>query len=388
MNIHEYQAKAVLKDFGVSVPAGVLASTVEEAVAATTALSGTIWVVKAQVHAGGRGKAGGVRLCHSQAEVKQAAAEMLGMTLITHQTGAAGKLVKKVYVEQGLDIAHEYYLSMLVDREAEAVAFVVSPAGGMDIEQVAANTPEQILTRVVRHEAGPDADDCAAMIAKLGLTGRAAEAFPGLADGLYRAFCQTDASLLELNPLIQTGSGELLALDAKMAIDDNALYRQPELAALRDTGEEDPRETEAAQFGLNYIALDGRIGCMVNGAGLAMGTMDIIQLKGDKPANFLDVGGGVTVNAVCEAFKLLFSDKHVKAVLVNIFGGIVRCDLISLGLIEAIKTHPMRVPVIMRLVGTNEELGKQIIRDAGLDVRWAADLDQAAEFAVAAVGES
>ncbi|WP_167631244.1 ADP-forming succinate--CoA ligase subunit beta [Mariprofundus ferrooxydans] len=388
MNIHEYQAKAVLKRFGISTPSGILANTVAEAVAAAHDLGGDIWVVKAQIHAGGRGKAGGVRLCRSIEEVEQAASALLGATLVTHQTGSEGKQIHKIYIEQGVDIAHEYYLSLLVDREAEAVAFVVSPAGGMDIEQVAATAPEQIHSRAVDAGTGLVDADYAAMIDGLGLTGRAAKAFPVLAGALYRAFTESDCSLLELNPLIETGAGELIALDAKMAIDDNALYRQPDLAALRDTDEEDPRETEAVQFGLNYIALDGRIGCMVNGAGLAMGTMDIIQLKGDRPANFLDVGGGVTVDAVCEAFKLLFSDTHVKAVLVNIFGGIVRCDLISLGLLEAIKTHPMRVPVIMRLVGTNEELGKQIIRDAGLDVRWATDLDQAAELAVAAAGES
>jgi len=388
LNIHEYQAKAVLKGFGVSVPCGALAYTAAEAVAAAGDLGGKIWVVKAQIHAGGRGKAGGVRLCRSLDEVKQAASDLLGATLVTHQTGEAGKRVNKVYVEQGLDIAHEYYLSLLVDREAEAVAFVVSPAGGMDIEQVAATAPDKILSRPVHGSAGLSDADYTAMIAKLGLSGRAAKDFPALADALYRTFSESDCSLLELNPLIQTATGELVALDAKMAIDDNALYRQPDLVAMRDTDEEDPRETEAAAFGLNYIALDGRIGCMVNGAGLAMGTMDIIQLKGDKPANFLDVGGGVTVDAVCEAFKLLFSDAHVKAILVNIFGGIVRCDLISLGLIEAIKTHPMRVPVVMRLVGTNEQEGRQLIKDAGLDVRWAADLDQAAELAVAAAGEN
>ncbi|MDQ6992454.1 MAG: ADP-forming succinate--CoA ligase subunit beta [Mariprofundus sp.] len=386
MNIHEYQAKAVLKKFGVSVPAGVASSTVASAVAAATELGGDVWVVKAQIHAGGRGKAGGVRLCHSLNEVSEAASALLGSTLVTAQTAAAGKQIHKVYVEQGLDIAHEYYLSLLVDRQAESLSFVVSSAGGMDIERVAATTPQQILSCPVDGEIGVSAANCAMMIDKLGLRGRAADAFPRLAEALYRTFVDSDCSLLELNPLVETAAGELVALDAKMAIDDNALYRQADLAAMRDLAEEEARETEAATFGLNYIALDGRIGCMVNGAGLAMGTMDIIQLKGDKPANFLDVGGGVTVDAVCEAFKLLFGDTHVKAILVNIFGGIVRCDLISLGLIEAIKTHPMRVPVVMRLVGTNEKLGKQLIRQAGLDVRWATDLDQAAQLAVAAAG--
>jgi len=387
LNIHEYQAKAVLASFGITIPSGIAATSVSEAVDAARSLAGGMWVVKAQIHAGGRGKAGGVRLCRSVEAVEQAASDLLGSVLVTHQTGAAGKQVNKLYIEQGLDIAHEYYLSLLVDRETEAVAFVVSPAGGMDIEQVAATTPERILTRSIHASDGPDAEDCAAMIAMLGLSGAAAAAFPAVATALYRAFTDSDCSLLELNPLIETGAGELVALDAKLAVDDNALYRQPELAAMRDLDEEDARETEAARFGLNYIPLDGRIGCMVNGAGLAMGTMDIIQLKGDKPANFLDVGGGVTVEAVCEAFKLLFSDAHVKAILVNIFGGIVRCDLISLGLIEAIKTHPMRVPVVMRLVGTNQEEGRRLIQDAGLDVRWASDLDQAAELAVAAAGE-
>jgi len=386
VNIHEYQAKKVLSGFGVAIPAAKLALSADEAVAAARELGGELWVVKAQIHAGGRGKAGGVRLGRSLDEVETAATELIGATLVTHQTGAAGKLVHKVYIEQGLDIAHEYYLSLLLDREAEAVAFVVSPAGGMDIEQVAANTPERILSHAINADTGVTADDCQVMISMLGLTGRAASSFPALAKALYTTFCKSDCSLLELNPLVETGNGELIALDAKLAVDDNALYRQPDLAAMRDVQEEDARETEAAAFGLNYIALDGRIGCMVNGAGLAMGTMDIIQLKGDKPANFLDVGGGVTTTAVCEAFKLLFSDEHVKAVLVNIFGGIVRCDLIAQGLIEASKTHPMRVPVVMRLVGTNEHEGIQLIRDAGLDVRWAADLDEAAELAVAAAG--
>ncbi|MDX8407210.1 MAG: ADP-forming succinate--CoA ligase subunit beta [Mariprofundaceae bacterium] len=385
MNIHEYQAKAILRSFGVPTPRGVLATSAGEAIKAAESLAGSVWVVKAQIHAGGRGKAGGVRLCKSIDEVEAAAHALLGSTLITRQTGAAGKVVHKVYVEEGLDIASEFYLSLLVDREAEAVAFVVSPAGGMDIEAVAANTPEKILSTPIALQRGLSSEDTEAMADMLGLEGPAATAFDELAANLYRTFIEQDCSLLELNPLVLTGADELVALDAKIAIDDNALYRQPEVAAMRDADEEDPRETEAARFGLNYIALDGQIGCMVNGAGLAMATMDIIQLKGAKPANFLDVGGGVTVPAVTEAFKLLFSDEHVKAVLVNIFGGIVRCDIIANGLLEAIRTHPMRVPVIMRLVGTNEEEGRKLVRDAGLDVHWAADLDQAAEMAVGAL---
>ena len=366
-------------------PRGVLATSVEEAASAAGELGGSIWVVKAQIHAGGRGKAGGVRVCKSVDEVKAAARDLLGSVLVTRQTGEAGKEVHKVYIEEGLDIASEFYVSLLVDREAEAVAFVVSPAGGMDIEDVAANMPEKILTRPIAVHAGLTDVDCMDMAEMLGLSNKAATGFCKLAQGLYRAFTECDCSLLELNPLVLTGGDTLVALDAKMAFDDNALYRQPKATAMRDLSEENPRETEAAQFGLNYIALDGNIGCMVNGAGLAMATMDIIQLKGEKPANFLDVGGGVTVQAVTEAFKLLFSDNHVKAVLVNIFGGIVRCDIIANGLLEAIKTHPMNVPVVMRLVGTNEEEGQRIVKDAGLDVRWAADLDEAAEMAAAAL---
>jgi len=390
LNIHEYQAKALLTQFSVPVPRGKIAFTVDEAVAAAHELSGndeqSVWVVKAQIHAGGRGKAGGVRLCNSIDEVEKAASDLLGATLVTKQTGEAGKVIGRVYIEEGLNIAREFYLSLLVDREAEAVAFVVSPAGGMDIEDVAATTPEKILTLPVNVEAGLSDVTSEQMAAFLGLEGDAVNQFKTLAGQLYQAFSECDCSLLELNPLMLTTEGKLVALDAKISVDDNALYRQPEIAAMRDEDEEDPREIEASQFGLNYIALDGSIGCMVNGAGLAMATMDIIRLKGERPANFLDVGGGVTVAAVTEAFKLLFTDEHVKAVLVNIFGGIVRCDIIASGLLEAVRTHPMRVPVVMRLVGTNEEEGRQLIHDAGLDVRWASDLDEAATLAAQAAG--
>lgn len=386
MNIHEYQAKAILAEFGVPVPRGKLALTADEAVAACESLGGSVCVVKAQIHAGGRGKAGGVRVCKSEDEVRAAASDLLGSILVTKQTGAAGKQVNKLYIEEGLNIASEFYLSLLVDRETESVSFVVSPAGGMDIEEVAESTPEKILTVNVSGDS-VSAAESQAMAAFLGLSEAQQGDFAELATQLHRAFCDKDAAMLELNPLILTAEGRLITLDAKFVADDNAIYRHPELEELRDLTEEDPRETEAAQHGLNYIALDGNIGCMVNGAGLAMATMDIIQLKGEKPANFLDVGGGVTVDAVCEAFKLLFSDRQVKAVLVNIFGGIVRCDIISNGLMEAIKTHPMSVPVIMRLVGTNEAEGRKIVKDAGLDVRWANDLDQAAEFAAAAAQE-
>jgi len=385
LNIHEYQAKEILRSFGVPTPRGMLAKSVDQAVMAASELGGTVWVVKAQIHAGGRGKTGGVRVCKSPDEVKAAAADLLGSVLVTKQTGEAGKEVHMVYIEEGLDIASEYYLSLLVDRESEGVSFVVSPAGGMDIEDVATNSPKKILTRSITFEQGITDADATAMAEMLGLSDKAATGFRELVEGLYRAFTERDCSLLELNPLVRTVSDDLVALDAKMAFDDNALYRQPEAASMRDADEEDLRETEASKFGLNYIPLDGNIGCMVNGAGLAMATMDIIQLKGEKPANFLDVGGGVTVEAVTEAFKLLFSDAHVKAVLVNIFGGIVRCDMIANGLIEAVETHPMNVPVVMRLVGTNEEEGQKIVKDAGLNVCWAADLDQAAEMAAAAL---
>jgi succinyl-CoA synthetase beta subunit len=383
LNIHEYQAKELLAEFGVPVPRGSLALSAGEAVVAANELGGLVWVVKAQIHAGGRGKGGGVRVCKSIKEVKTAAADMLGSTLVTKQTGEAGKLVRKVYVEEGLDIDHEFYLSLLVDREAEAVSFVVSPSGGMDIEHVAAVTPEKILTVPVDIHSGVTKERSNQMACFLDLREEVKDEFFELIKNLYRLFVERDASLLELNPLVLTGDGHF-ALDAKFAVDDSALYRQQDVMAMRDLDEEDPRETEAAKSGLNYIALDGNIGCMVNGAGLAMATMDIIQLKGEKPANFLDVGGGVTVEAVREAFKLLFTDDHVKAVLVNIFGGIVRCDIIANGLLEAIKTHPMRVPVVMRLVGTNEDEGRKLIHDAGIDVCWADDLDQAATLATQA----
>lgn len=381
MNIHEYQAKEVLKSFDVQVPHGALALTADEAVQAAEALGGSVWVVKAQIHAGGRGKAGGVRLCRSVDEVREAAGSLIGSTLVTQQTGVAGKVVHKVYVEEGLAIAREFYLSLLLDRDNECVSFVASPAGGMDIEAVAAESPDKIVTFPVA-PAGVTADLAGQMAAFLGIEDT--DAVQELARHLHRTFIESDASLLELNPLVLTEGGDLIALDAKFVADDNGLYRQPGIAAMRDPDEEDPRETEAAKAGLNYIALDGDIGCMVNGAGLAMATMDIIQLKGEKPANFLDVGGGVTVSAVSEAFRLLFSDRHVKAILVNIFGGIVRCDIIANGLLDAIRTVPMSVPVVMRLVGTNEAEGRKIVREAGLDVRWADDLDQAAEMAVAA----
>ncbi len=385
MNIHEYQAKQLLNTFGVAIPHGKAAFTVAQAGEAATELGGEIWAVKAQIHAGGRGKAGGVRLCHSIDEVEQAASELLGCTLVTHQTGSEGKKVHRLYIESGVDIKHEYYLSLVVDRENECVSFVISLDGGMDIETVAAETPERILSVEVDTATGLSPYIGRKMAYFLQLEGDNIKIFTQLIKSLYTMFIKTDASLLELNPLVLTKNQQFIALDAKFSADDNALYRQPAIVEMRDFEEEDPREIEASKHDLNYIALDGSIGCMVNGAGLAMATMDIIQLKGQRPANFLDVGGGVTVETVKEAFKLLFSDEHVKAVLVNIFGGIVRCDVIALGLLEAIKTHPMNVPVVMRLVGTNEEEGQKLISDAGLDVRWAKDLDEAATLAAEAL---
>jgi len=381
VNIHEYQAKKVLAGFGVPVPYGRVALSAEEAEAAALSLAGDTWVVKAQIHAGGRGKAGGVRICRSPDEVKAAAGALLGSVLVTHQTGPQGKQVHRLYIEQALHIAKEFYLALLVDRQHECISCMVCPDGGTDIEKIAADNPEQILHTPLTANAS------SRMAEFLGLDSQQSREFSRLTDQLLEAFRQRDASLIELNPLVLTRGGDLVALDAKMTFDDNALYRQPTISELRDPEEEDQREAEAAQFGLNFIQLDGNIGCMVNGAGLAMATMDVIQLKGAKPANFLDVGGGVTVEAVIEAFNLLLTDTQVKAVLVNIFGGIVRCDIIARGLLEAARIHELHVPVIMRLVGTHEKEGRQLIHDSGLNVQWAKDLDEAAELAAgAAVG--
>ncbi|MDX8414205.1 MAG: ADP-forming succinate--CoA ligase subunit beta [Mariprofundales bacterium] len=381
MNIHEYQAKAVLASFAVPTPRGELAITVDGAKQAAKRLGGAVWVVKAQIHAGGRGKAGGVRLCRSIDAVEQAAQALLGTTLVTHQTGAEGKVVHKIYIEEGLEIAHEYYLSLLIDREHGKPAFVVSQQGGMDIEQVAAQQPQEIRSFVIADGAQVSTETARDIASFLAINSD----IQPLLQALLTAFCQRDAALIELNPLVACCDRKLVALDAKMAIDDNALYRQKAMAELRDLDEENPSEMEAAAYGLNYIALDGTIGCMVNGAGLAMATMDIIQRKGAKPANFLDVGGGVTVESATEGFKLLLADSHVKAVLVNIFGGIVRCDIIANGLLAAQKKMHSKVPVIMRLVGTHEQEGQRIIRDANANVRWAQTLDEAAELAVMAV---
>lgn len=384
MNVHEYQAKSILAGFGVPVPRGKLAESAQQAREAARELGGGRWVVKAQIHAGGRGKAGGVKLCGDIDAIGAVAEVLLDSNLVTAQTGAAGKQVRRLWIEEGLEIAHEFYLSLLVDRKSECVSFMVSPDGGMDIEQMAAERPERILHLQIDPAAGFQSYAARRMAFFLGLEGEAFKAFSRLAGQLYEAFVTSDAGLIELNPLVLTKRDELLALDAKMVFDDNALYRHADIRELRDLGEEDPKEVEASEYGLNYIALDGNIGCMVNGAGLAMASMDIIQLKGGKPANFLDVGGGVTESAVEEGFRLLFSDSSVQAVLVNIFGGIVRCDIIARGLLAAVREAPMPVPVVMRLVGTHEEEGRRLIKEAGLDITWAGDLDEAAKLAVAA----
>jgi succinyl-CoA synthetase beta subunit len=389
LNIHEFQAKQLLADAGIAVPRGVLLERAEDAAAAVASLAGDVHVVKAQIHAGGRGKGGGVRVCRGMAAVQQAVDDLLGSCLVTHQTGAAGRTVHKVYIEEGLAIEREFYLALLMDRDHAAPAFVVSAAGGMDIEAVAANNPEQLLTVPIHPAVGAAAYSLRQMAFFLGLQGDAAKQFMRLAARLYDVFCATDASLLELNPLVLTAEGNIIALDAKLSADDNALFRQATIVNFRDLDEEDPRETAAARHGLNYIALDGNIGCMVNGAGLAMATMDMIHLKGAEPANFLDVGGGVTASAVCEAFCLLFEDPQVEGILVNIFGGIVRCDIIAQGLLDAVARHPQaqRVPIVMRLVGTHEADGQRMVRESGIAVHWADNLDQAAQTIVTAVQE-
>ncbi len=389
MYIHEHQAKELLAEAGVPIPKGHVLTSVEELEAIWRDLGGGPCVIKAQIHAGGRGKAGGVRVCHALPQAREAVESLLNRPLVTHQTGPAGRIVRRLYIEQGVEIEREIYLGLLLDRDRGQPVFMVSAAGGMDIEEIAATRPQDILTLPVHPLTGAASHLLRRMGFFLGLTGEALRAFSRLAAALYELFLNYDASLLELNPLVQTRDGGLLALDAKLSVDDNALYRQPRIVAFRDRNEEDPRETEAEAHGLNYIALEGSIGCMVNGAGLAMATMDMIHLKGAEPANFLDVGGGVTAEAVREAFHLLFTDEQVQGILVNIFGGIVRCDIIAQGLLDALREAPqaMRVPVVMRLVGTHEEEGRRMIRDAGVNVIWADDLDAAATRIVQAVNE-
>ena len=382
MNLHEYQSKKLFTEYGIPVPEGIPAETAEAAQAAAMELGGALWVVKAQVHAGGRGKAGGVKLAHSPEQVQQYASEMLGTMLVTHQSGPAGLPVNIVYVEAGSDIERELYLSMLVDREVSKVAFIASAAGGMEIEKVAAETPEQILTVAISPDNGVQDEQAQQLSAGLGLDEKQRRQFADLMQRLYRLFLECDASLIEVNPLIIAGSGGLLVLDAKINIDDNALFRQERLAEMRDRSQEDEKEREAAEHDLNYVSLDGDIACMVNGAGLAMATMDLIKLHGGEPANFLDVGGGATSERVAAAFKLILSNRNVKGILVNIFGGIVRCDLIAQGIISAVKEVGVRVPVVVRLEGTNVIKGRTLLAESGLDIISADDLTDAAQKVV------
>jgi succinyl-CoA synthetase beta subunit len=395
MNIHEYQAKAVLRDFSAPLSKGKPAFTPDEAVAAARELGGSLWVVKSQIHAGGRGKGrfkeasagekGGVRLARSVEEVNRFASEMLGATLVTVQTGPAGKQVNRLYIEEGAAIDKEFYLSALVDRVTARVAFVLSTEGGVNIEDVAHHTPEKIHSFSIDPATGAMPHHGRTAARALGLTGDLAKQAEKLIAQLYNAFIAKDMAMLEINPLIVTASGQLKVLDAKVSFDDNALYRHPDVVALRDESEEDAKEIEASKHELNYITLDGSIGCMVNGAGLAMATMDIIKLYGESPANFLDVGGGATKDKVTAAFKIITADPHVKGILVNIFGGIMKCDVIAEGVIAAVKEIGLQVPLVVRLEGTNVELGKKILRESGLNVIPADNLDDAAQKIVKAV---
>ena len=385
MNIHEYQAKGLLRNYGAPVADGRIVVKSEDAKTAAGELDGPVWVVKAQIHAGGRGKAGGVKVVTSAAEVKTEAQRILGSTLVTHQTGPAGKEVQRLYIEEGCDIATELYLSMLVDRGSSQITIIASTEGGMDIEAVAAETPELILTISIDPATGLKPHHIRSVANALKLTGTTAKQASGFLSGIYKAFTKLDASLVEINPLVVTSSGDLLALDAKMSFDDNALFRQKDVLALRDLTEEDEREVKASEFDLNYIKLDGTIGCMVNGAGLAMATMDIIKLEGGEPANFLDVGGSATTERVTEAFKIILSDKNVEGILVNIFGGIMRCDVIAEGVVEAARTLGLTKPLVVRLEGTNVEKGKQIMDESGLAIISADNLGDAAKKIVAAV---
>ncbi len=386
MNLHEYQAKHLFADYGVLVPEGQMVTSLSEAREAARALGGSRWAVKAQVHAGGRGKGGGVRLVDSEAELEAAVKAMLGMQLVTHQTGPKGLPVDRLLIEAPCDIARELYLGALIDRARQRVAFMASSEGGMDIEEVAARTPEKILSVAVDPVAGLQGYQCRQLAFGLGLAGAQIRELTRTMLGLYRLFTERDLSLVEINPLVVTNDDRLLALDAKVNVDDNALFRQKALEELRDPSQEDPTEHKAQQFDLNYVTLDGNIGCMVNGAGLAMATMDIIKLHGGEPANFLDVGGGTTAERVAEALKLIVGDHKVAAILVNIFGGIVRCDLIAEGIVAAIQEVELDTPVVVRLEGTNAEQGREILARSGLAVTAAADLADAAAKAVAAAG--
>jgi len=384
MKIHEYQGKEILRQFGVPTPRGMACFSVDEAVAAARQLGGAVWVVKAQIHAGGRGKGGGVKVAKSLDDVRSAAQQILGMHLVTHQTGKDGQVVRRLLIEEGAQIVKEFYLGMVIDRSSQRVALLASSEGGMEIEQVAARNPEKIHTVRIDPFAGLSAEDASQAARDIGIPDAAIAGAVTVLQGLYRAFVEKDAMLAEINPLVLTADGRVLALDAKFNFDSNALYRHPEIVAYRDLDEEDPAEIEASKFDLSYISLDGDIGCLVNGAGLAMATMDIIKLYGGSPANFLDVGGGASKEKVTEAFKLMLRNPNLKAILVNIFGGIMRCDVIAEGVVAAAREVHLSVPLVVRLEGTNVELGKKILAESGLPIISGNDMADAAQKVVAA----
>ena len=385
MKIHEYQGKEILRQFGVPVPRGIPAFTVQEAVEAAQKLGGPVWVVKAQIHAGGRGKGGGVKVAKSIEQVKELAGQILGMQLITHQTGPEGQKVRRLYIEDGADIQKEYYLSVVTDRETQKVAFIASSEGGMDIEEVAHSTPEKIIKVFVDPLKGMTAAQGEELARGVGMPAGSVAQFVDVCQKIYKCYMDTDASLVEINPLNRDGKGHIIALDAKFNFDSNALFRHPEIVALRDLDEEDPAEVQASKFDLAYISLDGNIGCLVNGAGLAMATMDTIKLFGGEPANFLDVGGGATPEKVTEAFKIMLKNPKVKGILVNIFGGIMKCDTIATGVITASRAVDLKVPLVVRMKGTNEDLGKKMLAESGLPIISADTMAEAATKIVAAV---
>ena len=385
MNVHEYQGKEILRKYGVATPRGVACFSVDEAVKAAESLGGKVWVVKAQIHAGGRGKGGGVKVAKSIEEVREYASKILGMTLVTHQTGPEGRVVKRLFIEEGADIKKELYVGMVVDRASQRVVLMASSEGGMDIEHVAEHTPEKIFKVAIDPVAGLSTAAAEDVARKIGIPEQAVAQGAAFMQSLYKAFDECDCSLAEINPLIYTGDNKVLALDAKLNFDSNALYRHPEIVAMRDLDEEDPAEIEASKFDLTYISLDGNIGCLVNGAGLAMATMDVIKLYGGSPANFLDVGGGATTEKVTEAFKIMLKNPNLKAILVNIFGGIMKCDVIAEGVVAAVKEVGLKVPLVVRLEGTNVEAGKKIISDSGLNVLTGDNLDDSAQKIVKAV---
>jgi len=385
MKIHEYQGKDILRQFGVPVPRGIAAFTVQEAVEAAQKLGGPVWVVKAQIHAGGRGKGGGVKLARSIDEVRQLAGEILGMQLVTHQTGPQGQKVRRLLIEDGADIKKEYYVSAVTDRASQRVAMIASSEGGMSIEEVAHDTPEKIITEIVDPATGLTVAQATKLANAIGIPAASTAQAVDVLQKVYKVYMETDASLVEINPMILEGNGNIKAIDAKFNFDDNAMFRHPEITALRDLDEEDPAEVEASKFDLAYISLDGNIGCLVNGAGLAMATMDTIKLFGSEPANFLDVGGGATPEKVTEAFKIMLKNPKVKAILVNIFGGIMKCDTIATGIIAACKATNLNVPLIVRMKGTNEELGKKLLAESGLPIISVDTMAEAAQASVKAV---